>query len=288
MTETRARVCLVLVTHNRVRYTEKCAAHLLADTHSEFVLHIWDNASTDDTASYLKSLRDPRIREVIFWGNNAGQTVAMNRVWAQTSADFVAKIDNDCLVTPGWTGLLAAAHRDNPDLGAIACWHYREEDFEQRIAQRKIRQMNKHAVFEHPFVCGSGFMLKRETYLKMGPWPEGSADIGTTGYFLRLAQAGYVNGWYFPLILQHHMDDPLSPYCSYHDDKSLQEVRDVTFTLRNRQISTMDQRMRRRRLVLENLMYGAPKAACHVGWRGKMRRVWPRVDRLLWRVGWII
>lgn len=284
MVESLTRVCLVLVTHNRLYYTQLCVTYLLADTQSNFELFIWDNASTDDTPAYLKSLNDPRIRNVILYPENAGQTVAMNRVWSNTSAQFLAKLDNDCLVQPGWMLNLVAAHLDNPTLGAVACWHYRTKDFDDRIARRKIREMNGHKLFQHPFVCGSGFLLKRETYQHLGPWPEGSPNIGTTQYFLRIAQAGYINGWYYPLVLQHHMDDPLSPYCWYHDDQSIQRVREITFTLRNRHINTMDQRMKRRQFVLDSLMYGSSNAICYIGWRSKIRRIWPRLDQWLWRI----
>src|SRR5688572_8565139 len=182
------RTCLVLVTHNRVQYTQKCVEHVLADNKSNFELHIWDNASTDDTPRYLSSIRDRRLKSVVLSEKNVGQTTAMNRVWAQTDAELVSKLDNDCLVSPGWLCTLAAAHRDVKELGAVACWHYELADFNDRVAQSKtIELAGGHQIFQHPWVCGSGFVIKRETYLKMGPWPEGSPDISTTGYFLQMA-----------------------------------------------------------------------------------------------------
>lgn len=288
MTTNTKLVCVVLVTHNRLQYTEKCVQALLADKQSEFELIIWDNASTDETPAYLQSLRDPRLKKVVLSRENIGATGAINRIWSATSLEYVAKVDNDCLVTPGWLRTLVAAHRDIPDLGAVACWHYRLEDFQEHIARRKIREVKGHKIFQHPFVCGTGFVLKRRTYREIGPVPEGSADTGLTGYFLKIARAGYLNGWYYPLVLQHHMDDVLSPYCMYRDDKSLEQFRHVTFCLRVNKIRTIKDRLRHRRKVVDNLLYGSPHVKAYYGWRRILRRAVPNIDKLLYHVLWVV
>src|SRR5579859_2875983 len=90
-------VCLVLVTHNRLVYTRKTIDALLDDRAADFDVYLWDNSSKDETPDYLKSLKDPRIKEVILSKENVGQTVAMNRVWNKSKAELVAKLDNDCL-----------------------------------------------------------------------------------------------------------------------------------------------------------------------------------------------
>ncbi len=276
------KTCLVLVTHNRLNYTVKCLERILNDVESEYDLHIWDNASSDNTPAYLRSLRDNRIKEIVLSEKNAGQTVAMNRIWSATCAEFVAKLDNDCLITPGWLKQLTEVHRDCDKLGAIACWHFRAEDFHVNAATRhKIRECNGHNIFQHPWVCGSGFVMKRRTYLEMGPWKEGSPDIGTTDYFLKMALRGYTNGWLSPLILQHHMDDLFSPYRRYQDDKSLQDGKAITFSLRNNNINTIEDLAHRRESVLSVLLCGSPHARDYVGWRGRLKRHLPLLDR--WR-----
>ena len=45
---------LVFITYNRLDYTKKSLASILADPTEEFNLYIWDNASTDGTREYLK------------------------------------------------------------------------------------------------------------------------------------------------------------------------------------------------------------------------------------------
>ena len=111
---------------------------MLEDPNEEFDLYLWDNASSDETPEYLKDvLTDPRIQEVILSKENLGQTGAMNYVWGKTKAELVGKVDNDCLVTPGWTRILAQAHKDIARLGAVTCWHFFPEDFDYKDAKHK-------------------------------------------------------------------------------------------------------------------------------------------------------
>jgi len=122
---------LLFITYNRLKYTKLALASVLADPSEEFSLTIWDNASTDGTVEYLKNeVSDPRIKDIVFSRENVGQLAAVNEIWSQSKADLLGKLDNDCLVTPGWTKILAKAHADIPTLGVVACWHFPREDFD--------------------------------------------------------------------------------------------------------------------------------------------------------------
>src|SRR5687768_3359543 len=122
---------LLFITFNRLHYTKLALSSVLADPSEEFSLTIWDNASSDGTTEYLKTeVKDRRIREIVFSKENVGQTAALNKIWSRSDADLLGKLDNDCIVTPGWTRTLAQAHRDIEQLGVVACWHFFPEDFD--------------------------------------------------------------------------------------------------------------------------------------------------------------
>jgi len=111
---------LIFITHNRLEYTELSLASILADPSEEFTLTIWDNASTDGTVEYLKNeVKDPRIIDIVFSKNNVGQVNAVNEIWGKSKADLLGKLDNDCIMTPGWTRKLAQAHNDILNLGQL-------------------------------------------------------------------------------------------------------------------------------------------------------------------------
>lgn len=274
-------IAVVVVTHNRLQYTQKTITRLLEDPAEEFDLYLWDNASSDKTPDYLSSLNDNRICEVILSKENAGQTGAMNYCWGKTKAELVGKLDNDCLVTPGWTGIFAQAHKDVENLGGIACWHYPLDEFDEKAARKagKIQSFGDHQILRHPWVCGSGFIMKRRTFEKYGQWQVGP-DVGTTYYFMQMSLGGHVNGWYFPLVLQEHMDDPRSEHCLVTDDESLRTMYNVTYTLRTNKIRNMKSRWERRPVVLETLNSGPWQAKYYTGWRSKLNRIKSKLVKL--------
>ena len=275
-------VAIVIVTHNRLEYTKKSLPHLLSSK-SDFDLYIWDNASEDGTPEYLNGgLSDPRIKEIVLSKENLGQTGAMNYVWSKTKAQLVGKVDNDCLPAHNWTEIFAQAHRDIPNLGAVACWHYPLDELDEKAARKrgKIQSFGSHQIFRHPYVCGSGFLMKRSTFQEYGPWKAG-CDIGTTYYFLKMALGGYINGWYYPLILQEHMDDLKSEHTLLTDDESIRRLHDVTFSLRTKDIRDIKSRWARRHFVLRNLNYNPWDVRYYVGWRGKIRNLRERIYNII-------
>jgi GT2 family glycosyltransferase len=275
-------VAIVLVTYNRLEYTKKSIPRLLEDPGEKFDLYLWDNASTDGTQEYLQNLKDPRIVETICSKDNQGQTAAMNYVWSKTKAELISKLDNDCLVTPGWTRILSEAHKDIKNLGAVACWHYPIEEFNESAVRKagKIQTFGNHQIFRHPWVCGSAFIMKRRSFQKYGLWKKGR-NIASTYYFLKMALAGEINGWYYPLILQEHMDDPKSKHSLIKTEKGIQKMQELTFSLRTEGINDMESRMARREFILKNLFYDPWEARHYSGLRVKFRRGVKKIRQII-------
>ena len=279
------QIDVVLITYNRLYYTRPVLESLLQDRDEAFRLFIWDNHSTDGTVEYLKEeVRDPRIADMVFCSENQGQWGALNHFWQRSDADLVGKVDNDCLMTPGWTRTIAQAHADVPELGAIGCWHFRQEDFDEKVAAHKIRTFGAHRVFMHPWIGGSGFLVKLDTVRQAGYWPEG-ADAGMTDLFVTLAQMGYVNGWYYPLILQDHMDDPYSRFTQVKSDADMRRIQSITYTPRVYGLETLEDRIQRRAGNLKNLLRGPSEVKYYFGWRGWVRKKERRVRDAIARQG---
>jgi len=244
---------LVFISHNRLAYTQKALSTILCDKEEQFNLYIWDNASTDGTKEFLRdSVKDPRIKGLILSKTNVGQTEAVNEIWGASKAELLGKLDNDCMVTPGWTRTLAQAHAEIPRLGVVACWHYFSADFDDRRASHKIQRFANHSIVRHPWTCGTGFLIKRETFEDLGPMRGGA----TTRYWIEMAKRGYINGFYYPLILQEHMDDPMSEHSNLKDEESYQEAKKVTYSLKNLRLNTLSDRLRIRAEILSKLLDG--------------------------------
>ena len=70
------------------------------------------DGSTDDTASYLESLRrhDPRVRPLVS-SENRGRTEALNAACRAATREGVIRVDDDILVKPDFVhSFIAAAH----------------------------------------------------------------------------------------------------------------------------------------------------------------------------------
>lgn len=260
---------LAFICYNRVEYTRLALQSILDDPSQSFRLTIWDNASSDGTREYLRSLSDPRIEDLVLSDENVGQVQAVNTVFERTDGELLGKLDNDCIMTPGWADTLKQAHEDIPELGVVACWHFFEDDFDEERARHKIQTFGRHRILRHPWTCGTGLLFKRETYRELGP----IVGPGTTGYWTRMAQAGYVNGFYYPLIYQEHMDDPKSEHSVLKSEEAFQEAKSVTFTLNLNETGTASLKnfMERRERIISNLLDDPWDVKHYVGWRKTLK-----------------
>lgn len=113
-------IAVVVLTHNRVHLLHDCVENVLLRTSAatrEIV--IWDNASTDETAMYLESLDDPRIR-VVRSEANIGQN-GYARAFRLTTSPYLIEVDDDVVsAPPGWDARLRDAFKRLPEIGFLA------------------------------------------------------------------------------------------------------------------------------------------------------------------------
>jgi glycosyltransferase involved in cell wall biosynthesis len=268
---------LVMMTYNRLEYTRLSLSRLLADHSEKFHLIIWDNGSSDGTKEYLNTIQDLRIVDIVFSERNEGQAYVTNKIWSEANADLVGKVDNDCLVTPGWTKILAQAHEDLPNLGVVGCWHFFPEDFDYERAKHKIRQYGKHYIFQHPWVDGSALLVKRNVYIEHAPCRENEY---LTVFWMRLALSGYINGFYYPLVYQEHMDDPRSEH-SRSRYMSFDEAYKDCYGYQAGKLKDMEGYKQLHKEILENLLTGPYEPKYYCGWRAKFRQVLSKTNKLL-------
>ena len=80
---------------------------------------IWDNASPDGTAEYLRSLDEPRIR-VVMNPENIGQN-AYAPAFGLTRAPYLIELDDDVVnAPPEWDEMLLDAFKRLPHIGFLA------------------------------------------------------------------------------------------------------------------------------------------------------------------------
>ncbi|MBO0755646.1 MAG: glycosyltransferase family 2 protein [Bradyrhizobiaceae bacterium] len=93
-------ISVVLTTYNRRQSLPRAIGSVLAQEDVDFELIVVDDASTDDTQSYLATLTDPRIK-VLATERNIGPSAARNIGIEAARADVVAFLDSDDAYRPG-------------------------------------------------------------------------------------------------------------------------------------------------------------------------------------------
>jgi len=91
---------IVILTHNQLPYTRLCVESLRLCTVEPHELIFVDNASTDGTVEYLRSLGS----KVINNDTNRGFPAAVNQGIQASSGQQILLLNNDCIVTTGWLG----------------------------------------------------------------------------------------------------------------------------------------------------------------------------------------
>jgi GT2 family glycosyltransferase len=136
---------------------------------------IWDNASTDDTAAYLDSLTDPRLK-IVHSPTNIGMN-AYDSAVQLTHGTYLIELDDDVIDAPHeWdrtlleafnrlpeVGYLAASMVDDPNSWCAEIFHHQSEYVR--------REVNDVAILEGP-VGGYCTMTTRELYDKVGGFGE--------------------------------------------------------------------------------------------------------------------
>ena len=96
----------IIVNYNSRPYLETCLTALLLKTTTPFEVIIVDNASTDDSLSYLKELTDPRL-QIILNPTNKGFAAACNQGLKISDSDLVVTMNPDVIVPHNWLPRLA-------------------------------------------------------------------------------------------------------------------------------------------------------------------------------------
>lgn len=220
-----AVVDVLMVTYNRPDYTRTSIERLLdasAVARDTARVWLWHNGVDEETLSITRAFSDhPRVHRFHHSVENLRLRAPINWLWEQGDGDYVAKVDDDCLVEDGWTDRLVAAHESWSGFGVLAAWRFQDEDFIPELSDPKIREFpGGHRILQNLWVQGSSFVMPRQRIIDHGVL---KSDQSFTQYCRQLAVAGLVNGWCVPFVREDHMDDPRSPNTGLLSDEDLME-----------------------------------------------------------------
>lgn len=260
---------ILMITYNRPSYTELSLKTLFDNTPETAKVVVWDNASEEPTKTVVKKYENhPRVDRIIF--NSTNEKLRRPTNWFfenYRDADFLGKVDDDCLVPAGWCDTLQRAHRDIPEAGILGCWHFLPEDFNEEVASKKIFHYGGHRIMRNCWVGGSGYLMKREVLDKLGLLREGE---NFTTYCLRGAAKGFINGWYFPFLFQEHMDDPRTEHTGIRTEEDFRKL--IPLSAVNFNISSRDAWIHRLRQSARSLQAYSIDPYDFIGVRAMLKR----------------
>lgn len=118
MNKTVPLVCICIPTYNTATTIRETLQSVLAQTYSNFVIHVSDNASTDETLKLVESFSDPRItihRNDV----NAGGEGNFNRCIELAEGKYTAIFHADDLYEPDMVAKQVSFLESHPGAGAV-------------------------------------------------------------------------------------------------------------------------------------------------------------------------
>ena len=107
------KLSIITAVHNQLAVNRWFVEHLKRHTQQPYELIIIDNASTDGSAEFFESVGAKVIRNAA----NYSYPYTQNQGIAVAQGEWLAFLNNDIVVSPGWdTRLLASAQRNGLDL----------------------------------------------------------------------------------------------------------------------------------------------------------------------------
>lgn len=116
---TAGLVSLVITVHNREQYLDAAIASVLAQTHTNWELIIWDDGSSDRTVAIAQNYarQDQRIRVIA--APHWGRVAALKAAIAQTTGAYLGWLDSDDWLAATAVAETLAVLQNQPDVGMV-------------------------------------------------------------------------------------------------------------------------------------------------------------------------
>lgn len=267
---------VVLITHDRPRYTSLSLPRLLSTMPADGRVWVWHNGDDREVLDVIEPHLDhPRLHRFHHSPENLGLQAAINWVWTEAEGRFVSKVDDDSLMEPGWVEHLSSALDAWDGLGVLGSWRFLPEDWDEVRASPKIAEVHGVRLLRNHWVQGSGHMLRRDLVRELGPLRPGLSFVG---WCLQAAKAGYVNGWPLPLVAEEHLDDPRHPLTAFTDEAAYQAA--MPLSARATGATTLAEWLAQTRNDAAHVQVATLDLRHYIGWRRKFIHARRRVRRL--------
>jgi glycosyltransferase involved in cell wall biosynthesis len=199
------RVSVCIATHNRRAYLQEAIASVLAQGFQEFELLVCDDGSKDDTADWMATQTDPRIRYIRHI-EPIGKSNNMRSGFAAAIGEYFIKFDDDDRLTPDFLARTVAILDRHPDMALVSTDHWIIDPQSERdlaASDRNSQFWGRTDLAEGPIVDLVAVTFVRQS-LQIGATLFRKAILDDLGYMrpnlqncedndllVRIAQAGH-------------------------------------------------------------------------------------------------
>ena len=184
-------VSIVVPTFNRGYCIGSCLESALAQTYGEFELIVVDDASSDDTAVRVKSLKDSRVRYLRHDVNRGGAAARNTGIHASTG-EFVAFLDSDDVWHPEKVEEQVAALRQlGPAWGLSYTWMSSVDSSGAEVSRTGSTfegNCSKRILLSNFIASFSNVVVRRSVLLQCGQLDEGFKSCQDWDLYIRVGK----------------------------------------------------------------------------------------------------
>ncbi len=178
------KVSVVVVNYNGLQYLDACLNSILKQDFRNYEVIFVDNASTDSSLEYARR----HFPSLVFVANNlnSGYAGGINSGLAVAKGEYIAPINMDTEVTPGWLSAMVDFMDTRPQAGAVCpkvliidrrdkvnCnglnIHVSGLGFCRMLHRPDVPAADSHRVSG---ISGCSYLIKKDLFKRMGGAPE--------------------------------------------------------------------------------------------------------------------
>jgi glycosyltransferase involved in cell wall biosynthesis len=199
-------VTLLIPNYNGARFLRETIPALLNQTFRDFQLIVVDNCSTDDSAAFVRSFADPRLRLALH-EEHLPVCANFKRAWAMVETPYFATCACDEVYEPKWLEAMVGLLESRPDAFFACCkadsadengkpYLAHQERYKATFWPREepaVFTRDKHVVeFLHgDFLIITTGVFRTSAAEAIGPLNEQSTFAGDWEYWVRGLLAGF-------------------------------------------------------------------------------------------------
>lgn len=163
------KISVVMAVYNGMPYVKEAVGSILNQSYKNFEFIIVNDASTDETLKYLKSLNDKRIK-IINNPKNLGLAASLNKALAITKGKYIARMDADDISLSNRLETQLMYLEGHPQIALCGSWAELIDEKGFKVGLKRYPQQPekiKFILLYYPCIIHPTFFARSEFYAEL-------------------------------------------------------------------------------------------------------------------------